>query len=71
VKHGGCVAQDTGGVVDSPKGWAKQGNSPLRSNEWTLKADTGLSLLNPPRQAEAKKGGEPERSEGRRGEFLP
>jgi hypothetical protein len=44
--------------VDSPKGWTNQGNRLLRSNKWTLKADTCLSLIRPPRRAEAKRGGE-------------
>jgi hypothetical protein len=44
--------------VDSPKGWTNQGNSTLRSNEWTPKADTVLSLIRPPRRAKAKRGGE-------------
>ncbi len=49
--------------MDSPKGWTKQGNRAWRSQEWSPKADTSLSLLNPPRRAKAKRGGEDERSE--------
>ena len=55
--------------MDSPKGWTKQGNRAWRSQEWSPKADTSLSLLNPPRRAEAKKGGELCEAK-RRGEFL-
>ena len=44
--------------MDSPKGWTNQGNRLLRSNKWTPKADTCLSLIRPPRRTKAKRGGE-------------
>ena len=49
--------------MDSPKGWTNQDNGLLRSNKWTPKADMCPYLIRPPRRAEAKRGGEDERSE--------
>jgi hypothetical protein len=59
----GCEAQDTGGRWTVRRAGQIRVISCCEATSGTPKADTCLSLIRPPRRAEAKRGGEDERSE--------